>query len=923
MEMMRDKLKVGSPAKILKVCFISNSSNPGKNFKLVKSDSSWTVRAIIQSILESERLGPNILYPECYGLLLKHLKSEEVHWLHPDLTVEEVEQRYENLHMEAEWRYDLRIRYIPHNFIEKFKEDKTTLLYFYQQVRADYMQNSASKVSDGMALQLGCLEMRRFYKDVNSNGLEKKSNLELLEKDVGLHLFFPQELIDSMKPKNLRKLIQQTFQQYATLKEQECILKFFETYAIFASCDEEVFSCELVQGWCLSVDLVISSKGICQRIDNKTLTVCLTTFEKVHRVECSQQNNGKGLLHINIEGVKQPLTVNTATLAMAENMMDLIDGYYRLESGSKNSVIVREQRASEKEQVSVLPIHPMESSRQPQKESMGCDVYAEISDETPTNPFKYSLTRDDIILGGILGEGFFGIVHEGCYRPQTQEWISVAVKTCKECATDIKEKFMTEATIMKKLDHPHIVSLIGIIEDDPVWIVMELYQYGELGNYLMKNEHSLGNTTLALFSVQICKALAYLEGVNMVHRDIAVRNILVAKPDCVKLGDFGLSRYIEEEEYYQASVSRLPIKWMAPESINFRRFTSASDVWMFAVCMWEIMTWGQQPFSWLDNKDVINQLEKGVRLPKPEGCPSASFSIMTHCWAYDPCERPLFTELVYKLSDVHRMEQEQELQLQRQRPYTTDPPPKPSRLKTQGYVCNTLTPGLHIQEFGIDQASKDDTNRLWEAEKQHIQELLQQQKLQMVEDCAWLERERRMQITEKDNGCAGGTQVVNPTDAQIYNAQFEGAHQKPPRLSTQPDATAELDRTGDKVYNSVMKMVKIVVQLKNDVNTLPPSEYVRTVKSVGLTLRNLVSSVDEILPILNEANKTEIEGTEKLLNKDLAELISKMHLAQQNDVTSLKDECKKQMLAAAHTLAMDAKNLLDTVDQARVQANLA
>ncbi|KAK2093878.1 Protein-tyrosine kinase 2-beta [Saguinus oedipus] len=67
-------------------------------------------------------------------------------------------------------------------------------------------------------------------------------------------------------------------------------------------------------------------------------------------------------------------------------------------------------------------------------------------------------------------------------------------------------------------------------------------------------------------------------------RDIAVRNILVASPECVKLGDFGLSRYIEDEDYYKASVTRLPIKWMSPESINFRRFTTASDVWMFGEC---------------------------------------------------------------------------------------------------------------------------------------------------------------------------------------------------------------------------------------------------------------------------------------------------------------------------------------------------
>lgn len=118
-------------------------------------------------------------------------------------------------------------------------------------------------------------------------------------------------------------------------------------------------------------------------------------------------------------------------------------------------------------------------------------------------------------------------------------------------------------------------------------------------------------------------------------------------------------------------------------------------------------------------------------------------------------------------------------------------------------------------------------------------------------------------------------------------------------------------------------MVKQVVQLKNDVNTLPASEYPNAVKTVGITLRSLIQSVDEILPSLHSSVTTEIEGTKKLLNKDLGDLISKMRLAQQNYITSLKEECQRQMLTAAHTLALDSKNLLDAVDQARVRANLA
>ncbi|KAM9465702.1 protein-tyrosine kinase 2-beta isoform 2-T4 [Clarias gariepinus] len=951
--------------KIIKVCFISNSFNLGKNFKLVKCDSSWEIKAIIQSILGSGRLGPNIKITGCYGLRLKHLKSDEVHWLHPNLTVQEVEEKYEHQHVEAEWRYDLRIRYIPSDFLEKLKEDKTTMLYFYQQVRSDYMQKCASKVSDGMALQLGCLEIRRFYKDMNANGLEKKSNFDLLEKEVGLDLFFPKELINSMKPKQLRKLIQQTFMQYSSLREEQCIMKFFETFSLFSSFDEEIFPCELVQGWSLAVDLVISSKGICQRTDKNSVPICLADFTQIQRIKCSLQNDGKALLYIEIQGVKQPLSINTASLAIAENMADLIDGYCRLGSGKDTSLIMRSKK--EKEPRSSLPLIPSshcKDTSSSSKPNMNSDIYAEIPDHKQEIVDRHSISRDSVVLGRILGEGFFGEVHEGLYKSKTGERVSVAVKTCKDCAADVKEKFMSEAVIMKKLDHPHIVRLIGVIEEDPVWIVMELYQHGELGNYLIENQHKLSNETLILYSLQVCKALAYLEGVNMVHRDIAVRNILVAKSDCVKLGDFGLSRYIEEEEYYKASVSRLPIKWMAPESINFRRFTSASDVWMFAVCVWEIMSWGQQPFFWLENKDVIIQLEQGMRLPKPELCPPALYSLMTCCWTYDPKERPSFTELVCKLNDVHKMEQEQAVEEQRNRTRlirvaSVEAPPKPSRQRTTNF--NTINPRLHNQlpdylcaslpvlarppgfrsthicsgtmtlplsprrcsvgerGFPFEPSSVEDAQRLWEMDKQRMDDTLRRQKQEMMADSQWLEnKEKLLDPTTQEDAT-----IKMPPETETGYAQYRSPPEKPPRQGVQPAPTAELDRSDDKVYHNVMEMVKMVMKLKNDVNTLPANEYVGVVKGVGLTLRNLIHSVDEVLPSLHDSVRTEIEGTQKLLNKDLAELISKMRLAQQNAITSLKEECKKQMLTAAHTLAMDSKNLLDAVDQARVRANIA
>ncbi|VFV44080.1 protein-tyrosine kinase 2-beta isoform [Lynx pardinus] len=911
--------------RILKVCFYSNSFNTGKNFKLVKCTVQTEIQEVIASILLSGRIGPNIQLGECYGLRLKHMKSDEIHWLHPQMTVGEVQEKYECLHMEAEWRYDLQIRYLPEDFMESLKEDRTTLLYFYQQLRNDYMQRYASKVSEGMALQLGCLELR---------------------KEVGLDLFFPKQMQENLKPKQFRKMIQQTFQQYASLREEECVMKFFNTLAGFANIDQETYRCELIQGWNITVDLVIGPKGIRQ----------LTSQDA------------------------KSLSIKTSSLAEAENMADLVDGYCRLQGEHKGSLIIHPKKDGEKRNsLPQIPVLNLEAQRPHLSESCSIesDIYAEIPDETLRRPGgpQYGVTRDDVVLNRILGEGFFGEVYEGVYTNHKGEKINVAVKTCKkDCTLDNKEKFLSEAVIMKNLDHPHIVKLIGIIEEEPTWIIMELYPYGELGHYLERNKNSLKVLTLVLYSLQICKAMAYLESINCVHRDIAVRNILVASPECVKLGDFGLSRYIEDEEYYKASVTRLPIKWMSPESINFRRFTTASDVWMFAVCMWEILSFGKQPFFWLENKDVIGVLEKGDRLPKPDLCPPVLYTLMTRCWDYDPSERPRFTELVCNLSDIYQMEKDIAIEQERNARYRPpkileptayqEPPPKPSRPKyrpppqtnllapklqfqvPEGLCAssptltspmeypspvNSLhTPPLHRhnvfkrhsmrEEDFIRPSSREEAQQLWEAERLKMRQILDKQQKQMVEDYQWLRQEEKSldpMVYMNDKS------PLTPEKEAGYT-EFTGPPQKPPRLGAQSiQPTANLDRTDDLVYLNVMELVRAVLDLKNELCQLPPEGYVVVVKNVGLTLRKLIGSVDDLLPSLPSSSRTEIEGTQKLLNKDLAELINKMRLAQQNAVTSLSEECKRQMLTASHTLAVDAKNLLDAVDQAKVLANLA
>ncbi|XP_055143353.1 focal adhesion kinase 1 isoform X10 [Symphalangus syndactylus] len=933
--------------------------------------------------------------------------------------------------------YELRIRYLPKGFLNQFTEDKPTLNFFYQQVKSDYMLEIADQVDQEIALKLGCLEIRRSYWEMRGNALEKKSNYEVLEKDVGLKRFFPKSLLDSVKAKTLRKLIQQTFRQFANLNREESILKFFEILSPVYRFDKECFKCALGSSWIISVELAIGpEEGISYLTDKGCNPTHLADFTQVQTIQYSnsEDKDRKGMLQLKIAGAPEPLTVTAPSLTIAENMADLIDGYCRLVNGASQSFIIRPQKEGERALPSIPKLANSEKQgmRTHAVSVSETDDYAEIIDEedTYTMPSKsygideardYEIQRERIELGRCIGEGQFGDVHQGVYMSPENPALAVAIKTCKNCTSDsVREKFLQEALTMRQFDHPHIVKLIGVITENPVWIIMELCTLGELRSFLQVRKYSLDLASLILYAYQLSTALAYLESKRFVHRDIAARNVLVSSNDCVKLGDFGLSRYMEDSTYYKASKGKLPIKWMAPESINFRRFTSASDVWMFGVCMWEILMHGVKPFQGVKNNDVIGRIENGERLPMPPNCPPTLYSLMTKCWAYDPSRRPRFTELKAQLSTIleeEKAQQEERMRMESRRQATVswdsggsdEAPPKPSR---PGYPSPRSSEGFypspqhmvqtnHYQVSGYPgshgitamagsiypgQASLLDQTDSWNHRPQEIamwqpnvedstaldlrgigqvlpthlmEERLIRQQQEMEEDQRWLEKEERFlkpdvrlsrgSIDREDGslqGPIGNQHIYQPvgkpdpaappkkpprpgapghlgslaslsSPADSYNEGVKPWRLQPQEIS--PPPTANLDRSNDKVYENVTGLVKAVIEMSSKIQPAPPEEYVPMVKEVGLALRTLLATVDETIPLLPASTHREIEMAQKLLNSDLGELINKMKLAQQYVMTSLQQEYKKQMLTAAHALAVDAKNLLDVIDQARLK----
>ncbi|XP_032875790.1 focal adhesion kinase 1 isoform X15 [Amblyraja radiata] len=1060
----------GAMERVLKVCHYFESNNEPSNWIMnIRHGDATDVRGIIQKIVDSHKV-KNVA---CFGIRLSHMHSEEVHWLHPDMGVSHVRERFEQHHPSDEWRYELRIRYLPKGFLTEFSEDKPSLNFFYQQVKNDYMMDIADQVDQDIALKLGCLEIRRFYREMRGNALEKKSNYELLEKDVGLKRFFPKSLLDAVKAKTLRKLIQQSFRQFANLNEEQSVLKFFEILSPVYRFDKECFKCALGSSWIISVELAIGpEEGISYLTDKGSMPTHLANFNQVQTIQysTSDDKDRKGTLQLKIAGASEPLTITTPSLNIAENMADLIDGYCRLVNGVVQSFIIRSQKEGER----ALPSLPKLSNSEKQglrtravsvsgmnhcqprvkkarrflpfilcsqhttKDELSgdeTDDYAEIIDEedTYTMPSKsygideardYEIQRERIELGRCIGEGQFGDVHQGIYMTPENSAMAVAIKTCKNCTSDsVREKFLQEALTMRQFDHPHIVKLIGVITENPVWIIMELCTFGELRSYLQVRKYNLDLASLILYAYQLSTALSYLESKRFVHRDIAARNVLVSSLDCVKLGDFGLSRYMEDSTYYKASKGKLPIKWMAPESINFRRFTSASDVWMFGVCMWEILMYGVKPFQGVKNNDVIGRIENGERLPMPPNCPPTLYSLMTKCWAYDPSRRPRFNELKQQLSTIleeEKMQQEERMRMEQRRQITVswdsggsdEAPPKPSR---PGYPSPRSSDGIfpspqhmvqhnHYQQVsgytgshGISpmpgsiysaQAGVLDAHDSWNHHRpQDIQiwpqnledtstldmrvmgqmlptnvmeERLIRQQQEMEEDQRWLEQEEkflkpdprslRNNVDRDDGGLldpTGNQHIYQPVGKQVehaappkkpprpaapshggsvasLNSPTESYNEgvKPWRIQPQeisPPPTANLDRSNDKVYENVTGLVKAVIEMSSKIQPAPPEEYIPMVKEVGLALRTLLATVDEIIPSFPASTHREIEMAQKLLNSDLAELIGKMKLAQQYVMTTLQHEYKKQMLTAAHALAVDAKNLLDVIDQARLK----
>uniref|UniRef100_A0A7N6BMF0 Tyrosine-protein kinase n=1 Tax=Anabas testudineus TaxID=64144 RepID=A0A7N6BMF0_ANATE len=261
---------------------------------------------------------------------------------------------------------------------------------------------------------------------------------------------------------------------------------------------------------------------------------------------------------------------------------------------------------------------------------------------------KWEINPSELTFMKELGSGQFGLVRLGKWRAQHK----VAIKTIREGAMH-EEDFLEEAKVMMNLSHPKLVQLYGVCtQHKPIYIVTEFMELGCMLNFLRQRRGSFTLGSLLSICLDVSEGMEHLECNGFIHRDLAARNCLVNEALVVKVSDFGMARYVLDNQYTSSSGAKFPVKWSPPEVFNFSRYSSKSDVWSFGVLMWEVFTEGRMPFEPHQNHEVVTLVTQGHRLYRPKMATAEIYEIMQLCWHERPEERPSFSQLCMMIADA-------------------------------------------------------------------------------------------------------------------------------------------------------------------------------------------------------------------------------------------------------------------------------
>lgn len=266
---------------------------------------------------------------------------------------------------------------------------------------------------------------------------------------------------------------------------------------------------------------------------------------------------------------------------------------------------------------------------------------------------KWEINPSELTFMKELGSGQFGVVRFGKWRGQQR----VAIKAIREGAM-YEEDFIEEAKVMMRLCHPKLVQLYGVcLQQRPLLIVAEFMENGCLLNFLRQRGKALLESWLLSMCQDVCEGMDYLEAHSFIHRDLAARNCLVNEHNVVKVSDFGMTRYVLDNQYTSSNGAKFPVKWSPPEVLHYSKYSSKSDIWSFGVVMWEIFSEGRTPFENRSNVEVVTDITRGIRLYRPQRASQPLYAIMYRCWHEKADGRPSFSEL---LEEIRKLAENQD-----------------------------------------------------------------------------------------------------------------------------------------------------------------------------------------------------------------------------------------------------------------------
>ncbi|XP_018422148.1 PREDICTED: tyrosine-protein kinase STYK1 [Nanorana parkeri] len=263
-----------------------------------------------------------------------------------------------------------------------------------------------------------------------------------------------------------------------------------------------------------------------------------------------------------------------------------------------------------------------------------------------------------------IGEGRFGPLYKTGLREQDAvPGKEVVIKQLKDSAepSEVRD-FLQRAAFQAWLGtHPHLVDIIGCCsEQKPFCMVLECVEPGSLLQFLWDCRrdvvslhgilYDITECQVYIIALQILSALEFLQERNLVHGDVAARNVVIQHNFTTKLT--GLGGACEMHSRGSFPIRRpTPLKWMAPERLLHLSASSKSDVWSFGILLYELVTLGAPPFPEVPPSSILQHLQRGNIMKRPSSCKQNLYNIMKSCWAWKVSDRISLSELRKRLEN--------------------------------------------------------------------------------------------------------------------------------------------------------------------------------------------------------------------------------------------------------------------------------